>query len=107
MAKAISSSELTASYRWAVASRAMAAIFGGYILTVIMSDFTVALLYTYFDFSTAQAVFNGMSLSFLYYMLIAITIFSVSTASRAWLWLLGGSVVFAGLSFLIDGGIPS
>ena len=65
MAKAISSNELTASYRWAVASRAIAAIFGGYVLTVIMSDFTATILYSFFGFSTAQAVFNGVYYSFL------------------------------------------
>lgn len=71
-------------YRLGVASRAVAAILGGYALSALVA--TVSAIY--FPGTRAEAAIFGMLLSFVIYTLAVMWVFAVRTALRAWLGLL-------------------
>ena len=64
-------------------SRVVAALFGGYALAALTSVATLALPMT-----RPEAVFTGMLLSFVVYVLAVIWVFAVRSATRAWVGLL-------------------
>lgn len=72
------------SYRLGVASRALAAIVGGYALSALVA--TVSAIY--FPGTRAEAAIFGMLVSFVIYTLAVMWVFAVRTAWRAWLGLL-------------------
>ncbi len=72
------------TYRLGVASRALAAIGGGYALSALAA--TVSAIY--FPGTRAEAAIFGMLLSFLIYTLAVMWVFAVRSAWRAWLGLL-------------------
>lgn len=78
-------------YRLGVASRALAAIVGGYALSALAA--TVAAIY--FPGTRAEAAVFGMLLSFVIYTLAVMWVFAVRSALRAWLGLLLPSVPLA------------
>lgn len=72
-----------ATYRLGVASRAVAAIVGGYLLSALVA--TVCAIY--FPGTRAEAAIFGMLASFVIYTLAVMWVFAVRTALRAWLGL--------------------
>ncbi|MDO9002579.1 MAG: DUF3649 domain-containing protein [Aquabacterium sp.] len=71
---------LSARERWAVASRALAAILGGYVIAAL---FTGALA-MYLPGSRLEATLTAMMLSFAVYACAVIWVFSARSAWRAW-----------------------
>lgn len=91
-----------AKYRWAVASRAIAAIVGGYIFTVSASVLLSALAPSLFGMSKPFAVHAGLVSTFLFYLFIIMWVFAAKSATRAWVVLLSLSALFGVLSYLLD-----
>jgi hypothetical protein len=71
-------------YRLGVASRAVAAIGGGYALSALVA--TVSAIY--FPGTRAEAAIFGMLISFVIYTVAVMWVFAVRSALRAWLGLL-------------------
>lgn len=71
---------LSNSYRLAVASRALAAIVGGYALTAL----TTAALAVFLPMPRAEATLTATMLSFAIYGGIVLGVFATRTAWRAW-----------------------
>lgn len=88
------------SYRWSVASRVAAAVFGGYGLT---SAATV-LLSLILPLSKANAVATASMLSFALYTLVIIWAFSARSATRAWVWIVGTTAMLGALCYVIERG---
>lgn len=72
------------TYRMGVASRTLAAIVGGYVLSALVA--TVSAIY--FPGTRAEAALFGMLLSFVIYTMAVMWVFAVRSAWRAWLGLL-------------------
>ncbi|OLF55967.1 DUF3649 domain-containing protein [Pseudomonas chlororaphis] len=72
------------SYRLAVTSRVLAAVFGGYLLAALSSVCMTLLL----PVSRADAVVGGMMTSFLFYLVAVLWCFACRTAWQAWYGLL-------------------
>jgi len=90
----------SANYRWSVASRVAAATLGGYGLT---SAATV-LLALVLPLSKANAVVTASMLSFALYLLVVIWTFSIRSATRAWLWIVGTTTILGALCYLLARG---
>lgn len=73
-----------ARHRWMVASRALAAIAGGYALAAL----SAAALAVFLPLPRADATLTATMLSFLVYACAVIWGFAARTAARAWLGLL-------------------
>ncbi|CAG8870487.1 hypothetical protein PS726_03007 [Pseudomonas fluorescens] len=71
---------LPVSYRLAVASRVLAAVFGGYLVAALAG----VSLSLWLPVSRAEAVVIGMMTSFLVYLLAVIWCFACGSAWRAW-----------------------
>lgn len=89
-------SSLSPSYRLSVASRALAAILGGYVLTALM---TMAIA-VYLPTTRAEASLTATMLSFLIYGCVVLWVFATRTAVRAWLGIVIPSVVLGVLVWL-------
>ena len=87
---------LTSSYRLSVASRAVAAIIGGYALTAL-ATFALA---TFLPMSRAEASMTATLSSFLIYTCVAIWVFATRTAWRAWAGIIGSMAVLGALVWL-------
>ena len=85
---------LPLSYRLAVTSRVLAAVFGGYLVAALAS---VALT-MWLPLSRAEAVVTGMTISFLVYLVAVLWCFACRTAWSAWVGLLVPSVILATVS---------
>lgn len=88
---------VTAAYRLAVASRALAAAVGGYVL----AWFATIVLSLAWPAPKAQAVMWATMISFLVYALAVIWVFATRSAARAWAGMLGASAVLALLAWLL------
>ncbi len=66
-----------------VLSRTIAAIIGGYVLSNLLAVLTSYLL----PMQTADSVLLSLQLSFLFYSIVIICVFSTKTAGKAWLGL--------------------
>jgi Ca2+/Na+ antiporter len=84
---------LTTSYRLAVASRAIAAILGGYVLSAL-ATFALAI---FLPMSKAEASMTATLLSFLIYTGVVLWVFATRTAGRAWVGIVVPSVVIGAL----------
>lgn len=82
-------SESSIRWRLAVASRVIAALIGGYLLTALSS----ICLAQFLPLARAEAVVLSMTLSFLVYLLAVLWCFACRTAWRAWLGVLLPSAV--------------
>lgn len=82
-----------AGYRLAVASRAVAAIVGGYALTAL----AITALAIFLPLSRAEASMTATLLSFLIYGCVVIWVFATRTAWRAWAGIIGPGVVLGAL----------
>lgn len=91
----------TTRYRWAVASRVLAAVVGGYVLT---STATV-LLALIWPLPQAEAVAAATILSFTLYTGVILWVFAVKRLRILWLGLVITTAFCAGLSWvLLPGG---
>lgn len=90
------SKTLPVSYRLAVTSRVLAAVFGGYGVTALAS----VCLTLWVPMARAEAVVTGMISSFLVYLLAVIWCFACRTAWRAWFGLILSSLLLAALAGL-------
>jgi hypothetical protein len=86
-------SRVTPGYRWAVASRSIAALFGGYLLAALTS----VCVTQWAPMPRVDAVLSGMMLSFLTWLAATIWCFACRTAWRAWLGILLPGVLLAAL----------
>lgn len=82
-----------ARYRWRVAGRAVAAIFGGYLLTATATTLLAVLL----PMARADATIIGTMLSFAVYACAVMWVFAVRSALRAWLGVLGVTGLLAAM----------
>lgn len=82
-----------ARYRMSVASRVLAAAFGGYALTSALAVLLALLL----PLEHAQAVVLGMNMGFLIAIPILLWTFHTRSAARAWGWLALWTAVVSGL----------
>ena len=80
-------------YRWAVTSRAVAAIVGGYGLAAATS----ACLAVWLPMGRADAVVTGQMVSFVIYSIAVIWVFATRNAWRAWAGVVGPTLVLVGL----------
>lgn len=86
-------------YRLAVASRALAALLGGYLLAAAVAAACAVHLPTLLGTARSEATVGGAMLAFCVYALGFMTAFACRSAWRAWGWtlvpalLLGGSVL--------------
>jgi hypothetical protein len=87
------------SPRWAVFSRSLAAIFGGYVLATTNSLFIGQLLLN--SVGNYQAIHIGLLLTFLIYACATMWVFSVSSASKAWLGLIKSNVFLGAATCLL------
>ncbi|KGJ97418.1 DUF3649 domain-containing protein [Colwellia psychrerythraea] len=87
------------SPRWSVLSRVLAATLGGYILATASSFFISQLLMT--SVGKYQAIHIGLMLTFIVYACVAMWVFSVKTATKAWLGLLKLSISFVVATWLL------
>ena len=78
---------VTVAYRLAVTSRALAAIFAGYLLASITS----ICIAQWLPIPRAEAVGVGMMLSFLAYLVAVLWCFACRTALQAWVGVLAPS----------------
>jgi len=69
--------------RWAVASRALAAILGGYLVAAL----STAAGAVWLPGSRSESTLTAMMLSFAVYVGAVVWVFAARTASRAWLGL--------------------
>lgn len=80
--------------RCALASRIVAAVFGGYALAALFSVAVLAL-----PGSPAQAAISGMVASFLVYAGAVVWVFAVRSATRAWVGLAAAALVLLPLAW--------
>lgn len=85
----------TAADRWAVASRAVAAVVGGYAFAAVAGVFLARVL----PMPRADAVLAMTLASFAIYAAAAIWVFAARTAVRAWLGLLVPTLVLGAASW--------
>jgi hypothetical protein len=89
-----------ARYRWAVTSRVVAAVLGGYAL---ISALTL-LLALVWPLPQAQALMASTMLSFAVYTVVVIWVFAARSLSRIWIGLVAGTLVATLLCLLLRGG---
>lgn len=87
---------LPLSYRLAVTSRCLAAVFGGYLLAAMASVCITSLA----PMPKAEAVITGMMLSFLFYLVAFLWCFACRTAAHAWLGVMVPTLVLAAINGL-------
>jgi hypothetical protein len=85
--------------RWHVFSRILAALFGGYALATSSSIFITQILMGVVG--NYQAMHIGLMLTFLVYSFAAMWVFSVTSATRAWLGLIKLNIIFIVISWLL------
>lgn len=93
----------TAAYRWAVASRIVAATLGGYAL----SSAATVLMAVLWPAPLAQAVLWATMLSFTVYAVVVIWVFCTRSATRAWGGMIVGTAVLSALSWWLKTGGPA
>ncbi|WLH69489.1 DUF3649 domain-containing protein [Pseudomonas sp. FP2309] len=85
---------LPLAYRFAVTSRVLAAVIGGYLMASLAS----VCLALWLPAARVDAVIIGMMSSFVFYLLAALWCFACRTAWRAWVGVLLPSAAFATLA---------
>ncbi|WP_434592175.1 DUF3649 domain-containing protein [Pseudomonas sp. R4-83] len=85
---------LPMSYRLAVTSRVLAAVFGGYLVAALAS----VTLAQWLPLGRADALVTGMAVSFLVYLVAVLWCIACRTAWSAWVGLLVPSVILATVS---------
>lgn len=91
----------SARYRWAVASRVLAAFVGGYILSSLL----LLLLALVWPLPQAEAIAASTMISFILYALIIIWAFSAKRLRVVWLGMVSSSLLCGALVWwLMPGG---
>lgn len=90
---------ISVRYRLTVASRAAAAVFGGYAVAALATGFLSLALIRWAGMARIEAVVTATLLSFVWYALAVIWVFAVHTARRAWFGLIVSGAVL-GLGWL-------
>ncbi|MFT3719531.1 DUF3649 domain-containing protein [Pseudorhodoferax sp.] len=85
-----------------LASRVVAALFGGYALAALASVAALAL-----PLRASEAVFTGMLASFLVYAGAAVWVFAVRSATRAWVGLLVVALPLLAAAWTVWRGAPA
>ncbi len=85
------SAALTTAYRLSIFSRVLAASVGAYVL-INLANLALSIL---LPFEQYKALLFAMQTSFIYYTLAIIWVFSVRTATKAWLGLIAVAVPLA------------
>lgn len=88
-----------ASPRWPVFSRILAATFGGYALATSTSLCISQLLLN--SVGKYQAIHIGLMLTFIVYACVAMWVFSVESASKAWMGLIKLTLFFTITTWLL------
>jgi len=83
-------------YRWAVFSRALAAVLGGYAL----ASAAAACLAVWLPLPRSDAVITGLMVSFVVYAIAVIWVFATRNAYRAWVGVLVPTAVLSVLFVL-------
>lgn len=86
----------SARWRLSVASRALAAVIGGYALTAL-ATFALAI---FLPLSNAEASMTATLSSFLIYTCVVIWVFATRTAWRAWAGIIASMAVLGALVWL-------
>ena len=94
------SKQISARYRWAVASRAGAAALGGYALASA-ATIVLALLW---PMPRVQAVMAASMLSFAFYAIVVLWAFHCPSLKRVWAILLTGTAGLSALAWLLSTG---
>ena len=85
-----------ARYRWTVASRAIAAVLGGYVL----ASAAAACLAVWLPMTRVDAVVTGSMLGFVAYTIGVVWVFAARNTWRAWAGITIPTVAFASLFWL-------
>ncbi|MCZ8074804.1 MAG: DUF3649 domain-containing protein [Paucibacter sp.] len=93
-------------YRMVVASRALAALGGGYLLAAAVAAASADYLPLWPGLPRAEATIGGVMLAFLVYAVAFMTAFACRTALRAWAYVLTPALVL-GLAVMIQTGTLS
>ncbi|MDH0862937.1 DUF3649 domain-containing protein [Mitsuaria sp. GD03876] len=80
-------------YRAAVASRAVAALGGGYALASALAAAVALHLQPLLSDNRAEATIAGVMLGFVAYAVAIMTAFTARSAWRAWAWVLGPALL--------------
>lgn len=99
------SASRAAQNKWRIASRIFAAIFGGYILTTLLT-IAFALLLTASGMNKSEAVLATTMASFLMFAVIVMAVFYARTPTRAWLGLAIASLPPAVFAAIYEETIP-
>ena len=94
-----------ARYRLSIASRALAAVVGGYVLTSLL-NLALPLLLAALGSDLPQAALGTMLTSFLVYAAIIMAAFHARSATRVWVLLIGAAVPLALIAWLLLPGAP-
>jgi hypothetical protein len=95
----------TFQQNWSVASRAAAAIIGGYIF-IAMLTLAIPLVLASAGIELAQSIFLTIIFGFVLYVAIIMAVFHASSAARAWTYLVIASVPPAVIvAFLLPGAV--
>ncbi len=78
---------ISLAYRMAVASRALAAILGGYAVAALATACLSLVLVRWVGMDRPEAVVTSTLLSFLWFALAVVWVFAADSAARAWLGL--------------------
>lgn len=77
-----------ARHRWSIASRTLAAVVGGYVVTSMLS-IALPLLLGAAGMSVPQALLGTVTASFPLYAAIIIAVFNAKSSKRVLAWLIG------------------
>lgn len=94
----------SARERWSIASRATAAIVGGYAFTWLFTAGLALLLHGVWAVAREDSVLTATTISFLVYAAAAIAVFCARSATRAWIGMLLASVPPVVVVVLLWGG---
>ncbi len=88
-------------HRLGVASRAVAAIAGGYVVAALSSVVLAICLPAVFGMARSEATMTGLLASFAVFALAVMWVFAARTARRAWLGLVAAAAVLGLLAWLM------
>lgn len=91
-------------YRWAVASRTLAAFGGGYVLSAAFAASLGLVLVHGFGQPRVDAVSWGSMLSFVVFSIAVLWAFDCSSAVKAWVGIAAPSAVMLAMSWWLYGG---
>lgn len=94
---------VSARYRWLVAARVLLASVGGYVLTSLLATLTALVLPWLFGVSRAEGVLAASLLSFVFYTVFVLWVFSTPGERRVWLAPACLGLLLYGALFVVSG----